>query len=110
MAVFVTKSPSETEELATSIAPKLAPGTVLAFFGGMGMGKTAFAAMQKLMPDLRHKIAVHIIACKRMTDISHMHSYLMGPARLKIETNERCTAEYLLCRPMGEGSFAFNLI
>ncbi len=42
MAVFVTKSPSETEELATSIAPKLAPGTVLAFFGGMGMGKTAF--------------------------------------------------------------------
>lgn len=42
MAVFVTKSAAETEELAAAIAPKVAPGTVIAFFGGMGMGKTAF--------------------------------------------------------------------
>lgn len=42
MASFVTKSAAETEELAAQIAKKLMPGTVIAFFGGMGMGKTAF--------------------------------------------------------------------
>ncbi len=42
MASFVTKSAAETEELAAKLAKKLIPGTVIAFFGGMGMGKTAF--------------------------------------------------------------------
>lgn len=42
MVSFVTKSAAETEELAAQIAKKLIPGTVIAFFGGMGMGKTAF--------------------------------------------------------------------
>ena len=42
MVSFVTKSATETEELAAQIAKKLMPGTVIAFFGGMGMGKTAF--------------------------------------------------------------------
>lgn len=42
MVSFVTKSAAETEELAAQIAKKLMPGTVIAFFGGMGMGKTAF--------------------------------------------------------------------
>ncbi len=42
MASFITKSVAETEELAASFAKKLMPGTVVAFFGGMGMGKTAF--------------------------------------------------------------------
>ncbi len=42
MASFVTKSVAETEELAVKLAKKLMPGTVIAFFGGMGMGKTAF--------------------------------------------------------------------
>lgn len=42
MVSFVTKSAAETEELAAQIAEKLMPGTVIAFFGGMGMGKTAF--------------------------------------------------------------------
>lgn len=42
MASFVTKSAAETEELAARLSKKLMPGTVIAFFGGMGMGKTAF--------------------------------------------------------------------
>lgn len=42
MTSFVTKSVSETEKLAERIAGEIKPGTVIAFFGGMGMGKTAF--------------------------------------------------------------------
>lgn len=39
---YVTHSPEETEALAERLAKTLKPGTVVAFFGGMGMGKTAF--------------------------------------------------------------------
>ena len=39
---FVTHSPEETEALAACLAEKLTGGEVLALFGGMGMGKTAF--------------------------------------------------------------------
>lgn len=42
MARYITNSPQETEALAAEIAQQLCPGTVIAFFGGMGMGKTAF--------------------------------------------------------------------
>lgn len=39
---FVTGSPAETEALASRLASQLRGGEVLAFTGGMGMGKTAF--------------------------------------------------------------------
>lgn len=39
---FMTDSPDETEALAKCLAAQLQGGEVLAFFGGMGMGKTAF--------------------------------------------------------------------
>ncbi len=39
---FVTHSPAETETLAARIAQRLRGGEVLALFGGMGVGKTAF--------------------------------------------------------------------
>lgn len=39
---FVTHSPAETEALAARLADGLRGGEVLAFTGGMGMGKTAF--------------------------------------------------------------------
>ena len=39
---FVTHSPEETEALAAHLAESLTGGEVLAMFGGMGMGKTAF--------------------------------------------------------------------
>ena len=39
---FVSHSVLETEKFAEDFAKDLKPGTVLAFFGGMGMGKTAF--------------------------------------------------------------------
>ncbi len=42
MLEIVTDSPAQTEELGRRIAQKLGGGEVLALFGGMGMGKTAF--------------------------------------------------------------------
>ena len=42
MVSYTTTSPEETEALAEKLAGELRPGTVVAYFGGMGMGKTAF--------------------------------------------------------------------
>lgn len=39
---IITRSPAETEALAVRMAEKLEGGEVLAFTGGMGMGKTSF--------------------------------------------------------------------
>lgn len=39
---IITHSPQETEALAAALSQQLSGGEVLAFFGGMGMGKTAF--------------------------------------------------------------------
>ena len=39
---MVTHSAAETEALGRRLAASLAPGAVVAFFGGLGMGKTAF--------------------------------------------------------------------
>lgn len=41
---FVTSSAAETAVLAARLAQQLKGGEVLAFTGGMGMGKTAFTA------------------------------------------------------------------
>ncbi|MCH5192090.1 MAG: tRNA (adenosine(37)-N6)-threonylcarbamoyltransferase complex ATPase subunit type 1 TsaE [Oscillospiraceae bacterium] len=42
MQRFVTDSVEETIELGKRLASRLTGGTVVAFFGGLGMGKTAF--------------------------------------------------------------------
>ena len=39
---YITKSPEETEKLGASLAEKLSPGTVIAYRGDLGAGKTAF--------------------------------------------------------------------
>ncbi len=41
---FITHSPEETKGLAARLANRLRGGEVLAFPGGMGMGKTAFTS------------------------------------------------------------------
>ena len=38
----LTHTPGETEQLGADLARKLTGGTVVALFGGLGMGKTAF--------------------------------------------------------------------
>lgn len=47
---FITDSPQETQALAARLARQLRGGEVLAFTGGMGMGKTAFT--QGLVAEL----------------------------------------------------------
>ena len=39
---FITTSPEETEKVAQALGKCLTPGTVLAFSGDLGAGKTAF--------------------------------------------------------------------
>lgn len=42
MAEYITNSPTETEQVALLLAEKLVGGEIIAFKGGMGMGKTCF--------------------------------------------------------------------
>lgn len=39
---YMTHSPEETEQLGKALAQQLTPGTVIAYFGDLGAGKTAF--------------------------------------------------------------------
>lgn len=39
---YVSNSPAETENLGAALAERLKPGTVVAFSGDLGAGKTAF--------------------------------------------------------------------
>ena len=39
---YVSNSPAETEDLGAALAERLKPGTVVAFSGDLGAGKTAF--------------------------------------------------------------------
>lgn len=39
---YITNSPAETEALGQALAMALKPGTVVAYRGGLGAGKTAF--------------------------------------------------------------------
>ena len=39
---FITNSPQETEALGAALAQRLTPGTVIAYRGDLGAGKTAF--------------------------------------------------------------------
>lgn len=42
MLKFISDSVSQTEAIAETLGKTLKPGTVVAYFGGLGMGKTAF--------------------------------------------------------------------
>ncbi len=42
MTRIITHSAAETEVLGSRVAARCTAGTVVAFFGGLGMGKTAF--------------------------------------------------------------------
>ena len=39
---ILTRSPEQTEQLAEKMAARLVPGDVIAYYGGLGAGKTAF--------------------------------------------------------------------
>ncbi len=44
MVEVISKSPEQTEEFASSLGKALSGGETIAFFGGLGMGKTRFTA------------------------------------------------------------------
>ncbi len=52
---YISKSPEQTEEIAKGLAKKLKSGDFIAFFGGLGMGKTNFVRglASVLCPDVR---------------------------------------------------------
>ena len=55
MLSFTTDSPAETHALAKKIGAAIRPGTCVAFFGGLGAGKTTFTrglAEGMGLPDL----------------------------------------------------------
>lgn len=44
MVEVISKSPEQTEEFASRLGKALSGGETIAFFGGLGMGKTRFTA------------------------------------------------------------------
>lgn len=44
MIEVISKSPNETEEYAEKLGKRLNGGEIIAFFGGLGMGKTRFTS------------------------------------------------------------------
>lgn len=42
MEYFISKSPSDTENIGKALGEKIQSGVVIAFLGGLGMGKTCF--------------------------------------------------------------------
>lgn len=53
MKEFVSRSVEETEAIAAEVAKELYPGSVLALYGGLGAGKTAFVRglVKSLCPE-----------------------------------------------------------
>lgn len=53
MREFVSRSVEETEAIAAEVAKELHPGSVLALYGGLGAGKTAFVRglVKSLCPE-----------------------------------------------------------
>lgn len=53
--IYMSHSPEETEAVARELAKKLKSGDFIAFFGGLGMGKTNFVRglASVLCPDVR---------------------------------------------------------
>lgn len=57
MAMFISHSPADTEELGARLAPLARPGLVIALSGDLGAGKTRFVkgfARGLLIPDRVH--------------------------------------------------------
>ena len=47
---FYTRNEAETEALGTALAEKLSPGSVIAYTGDLGAGKTAFTRTRSCPP------------------------------------------------------------
>ena len=76
--VYISNSESETEDIAASLAVNLRPGDVLALYGAMGAGKTAFVrgVVRELLPErirLVHSPTFAVVNEYAGTDYSIYH-------------------------------------
>ncbi len=112
MQEIITSSPAETESLGERLAEKLKGGEVLALFGGMGMGKTAFtrglsrglgvldgvsSPTFALVHEYRGRLAVYHFDMFRVTGWDDLYStgffdYLEAGGVLVIEWSENIEA------------------
>lgn len=112
MQEIITSSPAETESLGERLAEKLKGGEVLALFGGMGMGKTAFtrglarglgildgvsSPTFALVHEYRGRLPVYHFDMFRVTDWDDLYStgffdYLEAGGVLVIEWSENIEA------------------
>ena len=111
MKKYYSHSEKETAEIAYNICKKIKPGSVIAFSGGMGMGKTAFVrgALKAynndsfvssptfaLVHDYGGDPAIYHFDMYRITDTDDLYStgffdYLRDDSILFIEWSENIT-------------------
>ncbi len=102
---YISHSTEETENIAQELAKKLQSGDFIAFFGGLGMGKTNFVRglAKQLCPDVRvtsptfalvneylGKINIYHFDMYRITDSDDLYStgfyeYLERPGIIAAE-------------------------
>lgn len=109
--IHITHTPTQTEELGAQLARQLAPGAVVALFGDLGAGKTAFVrglAQGLGMADdditsptyalvHEHNRLVHFdmyrVAGAEDLESTGWYDYLGGEKVLAIEWSENITDE-----------------
>ena len=61
MSQFLSHSPEETEDFGFRLAQQLQGGEVIAMYGGMGMGKTAFTRGLARGLEIDHGVSLSLI-------------------------------------------------
>lgn len=72
---YISHSPEETEEIAKKLAKKLKSGDFIAFFGGLGMGKTNFVRglASVLCPNVRVTSPTFALVNEYLGDLNIYH-------------------------------------
>ena len=81
---YITHSPEETEAIGEKLAKKLTPGTVLAYRGDLGAGKTAFTrglarGLGYTEPVTSPTYTIVNEYLGRRLPLSHFHMYRPAP-------------------------------
>lgn len=63
---YISNSPTETEALGEALAARLTAGTVVAFTGDLGAGKTAFTRGLARGLGVPDRVTSHLYHCQRI--------------------------------------------
>lgn len=82
---FLTDTPRQTEDVGAALAPRLRPGDVIAYEGGLGAGKTAFTRGLALGLGVRESVTspTYTIVNEYLTGrmpLFHFDMYRLGSA------------------------------